>query len=379
MERLLKLYRERFGSEPAGVELLPLSGSARKYYRLTPGPVIGCIGTNFKENRAFLTIDAAMRDAGVAAPEVYGVSPDGMAYLQEDLGDGQLFALLVPSIEKGVFSDEEMGWLRATVAALPALQFGTGARLAAAGNSPLGSSSSGLTPPPLRGGPPAIEPRVLRPSGGVPAACPSGWDVCFPDREFNARMVSFDINYFKYCYLKESGVDFDEIALQDDYDCLLADALKPFGQTFMYRDFQARNVMIRDGKPHFIDFQGGRRGPIQYDLASFLFNAGTHFSKEIRAELEDIYLDALGEFCKVSRDEFMERYRLITLVRLLQEFGAYGFRGLIERKQLFIDCIAPAQRVLGELVEEPFARYPYLTEVLRKVASDEGGILRKIV
>ena len=337
MERLVKLYRDRFGREPEEVALLPLSGSARKYYRMSGSgePVIGCLGTNLKENRAFLAIDTAMRAAGVNAPEVYSVSDDGYAYLQEDLGGGQLFELLGPSIAAGRFSSEEITWLKSVMAALPLVQFGTGR--------------------------------------GV------DWGVCFPDREFNARMVNFDINYFKYCYLKESGVDFDEIALQDDYDCLLADALKPFGQTFMYRDFQARNVMIRDGKPHFIDFQGGRRGPIQYDLASFLFNAGTHFSKEIRAELEDIYLDALGEFCKVSRDEFMERYRLITLVRLLQEFGAYGFRGLIERKQLFIDCIAPAQRVLGELVEEPFARYPYLTEVLRKVASDEGGILRKIV
>ena len=327
MERLLGLYRDRFGREPESVTLLPLSGSARKYYRMLPEPVIGCIGTNFKENRAFLTIDAAMRAAGVAAPEVYGVSADGMAYLQEDLGEGQLFELLKPSIEAGSFSAVELGWLRATMAALPALQYGTGRSL--------------------------------------------DWSVCFPDREFNERMVNFDLNYFKYCYLKECGVDFDEIALQDDFDRLREDSLKPFGQTFMYRDFQARNIMIRDGKPCFIDFQGGRRGPVQYDLASFLFNAGTHFPAPLRAELENVYIDALGEFGKVSRDEFMEHYRLITLVRLLQEFGAYGFRGLIERKQLFIDCIPPAKRVLGELVAEPFGRYPYLTETLRKVAESD--------
>lgn len=336
MERLLKLYRERFGSEPSSVDLLPLSGSARKYYRMLPGGVIGCIGTNLKENKAFLTIDAAMRNAGVAAPEVFGVSSDGMAYIQEDLGDGQLFALLGPAIAKGEYSPEEKGWLRAVMAALPALQFGTGERMA------------------------------------------GSWDVCFPDREFNFRMVSFDLNYFKYCFLKESGVDFDEIALQDDLDLLTQDALKPFGQTFMYRDFQARNIMMRGGKPFFIDFQGGRRGPVQYDLASFLFNAGTHFPEALRQELEDVYIDALSEFQCVSREEFMEHYRLITLVRLLQEFGAYGFRGLIEKKQLFIDCIAPAQKVLGELVAEPFARYPYLTDVLRRVAVDEGGILGNI-
>ena len=336
MERLVKLFEQCFGKEPSGVSLLPLSGSARKYYRMTGAavPVIGCLGTNLKENRAFMAIDTAMRAAGVAAPEVYAVSGDGMAYLQEDFGEGQLFELLKPSISSGSFSVQEMGWLRAVMQALPRIQFGTGRSL--------------------------------------------DWDVCFPDREFNRRMVGFDLNYFKYCYLKESGVDFDEIALQDDLDTLTSDALEPFGQTFMYRDFQARNVMIRDGKPCFIDFQGGRRGPVQYDLASFLFNAGTHFSPGVRAALEDEYLDALQEFQPVSREAFMEHYRLITLVRLLQEFGAYGFRGLIERKQLFIDCIPPAQKVLGELLAEPFPRYPYLTDVLRRVAEDEGGICRNI-
>ena len=329
MERLLGLYRDRFGREPESVTLLPLSGSARKYYRMLPGPVIGCIGTNFKENRAFLTIDAAMRAAGVAAPEVYGVSADGMAYLQEDLGEGQLFELLKPSVETGRFSAEELGWLRATMAALPALQYGTGRSL--------------------------------------------DWSVCFPDREFNERMVNFDLNYFKYCYLKECGVDFDEIALQDDFDRLREDSLKPFGQTFMYRDFQARNIMIRDGKPCFIDFQGGRRGPVQYDLASFLWNAGTHFSTPLRRELEGVYLRALDAFRPVDEKEFYRRYRLLTLVRLLQETGAYGFRGLVERKQLFLDCIPTVLGAFRELTAEPFARYPYLTELLQRLATEWDG------
>lgn len=128
--------------------------------------------------------------------------------------------------------------------------------------------------------------------------------------------------------------------------------------------------MIKDGEPYFIDFQGGRRGPVHYDLASFLWNAGTHFSAGMRRELENVYIDALGEYEKVDRDEFYERYRLITLVRLLQECGAYGFRGLFERKQIFLDCLKPVQQCLRELVSEPFERYPYLTEVLRRVADE---------
>ena len=329
MERLTELYRRWCGSEPASATLLPLSGSARKYYRIngSGGVVIGCIGTNPKENRAFLAIDAYFCSHGLHAPAVYGVSDDGMAYIQEDLGDGQLFELLKPAIASGEYGPQEMKWLKDTIAILPAVQH----RVA-----------EGLD-----------------------------WDVCFPDKAFNARMVNFDLNYFKYDFLKFTGLEFDEIRLQDDFDRLREDSLQGIGNTFMYRDFQARNVMIKDGEPCFIDFQGGRRGPVQYDLASFLWNAGTHFSAGMRRELEMTYIDALREFAPVpSVDEFYERYRLITLVRLLQECGAYGFRGIFERKQIFLDCLPPVKQCLRELCSEPFARYPYLTQVLLSVAND---------
>ena len=328
MDRLTELYRKFAGCEPSACTLLPLSGSARKYYRMTSDGLsaIGVIGTNLKENRAFLTIDTQMRKHGINAPEVYGVSPDGMAYIQEDLGDGQLFEILKPSIATGKYSAENMELLRKTIAALPALQF---------------KVADGLD-----------------------------WGICFPDRAFNERMVNFDLNYFKYDFLKLTGIEFDEIRLQDDFDALRQDSLKAVTDTFMYRDFQARNVMIKNGEPCFIDFQGGRKGPVQYDLASFLWNAGTHFSASMRTELENVYIEALGEFSKVNKDEFYANYRLITLVRLLQEMGAYGFRGYIERKQLFIDCVPTALGCIRELTAEPFERYPYLTEVLRTLAND---------
>ena len=331
MHRLLQLYRDWSGAEPDTTELLPLSGSARKYYRMAGagGTVIGCIGTNPAENRAFLALDAQFCAHRLHAPAVYGVSPDGMAYLMEDLGDGQLFELLRPALADGSFTQEQLDWLHDTVALLPAVQFKVGAGM--------------------------------------------DWSVCFPDREFNARMVDFDLNYFKYDFLKLTGLEFNEIRLQDDFDRLRADALDFEGETFMYRDFQARNVMIRDGEPCFIDFQGGRRGPVQYDLASFLWNAGTHFSPALRRELEGVYLRALDAFRPVDEQDFYRRYRLLTLVRLLQETGAYGFRGLIERKQLFLDCIPTALGCLRELTAEPFARYPYLTETLQRLANDWDG------
>ena len=332
MHRLDELYRAWAGSAPESAGLLPLSGSARKYYRMTgPGGVaIGCIGTNPAENRAFLTIDASFRSHGLGAPEVYGVSPDGMAYLQEDLGDGQLFELLKPAVASGSYGPADMERLRTVMRALPQIQFRAGEGL--------------------------------------------DWGVCFPDREFNARMVNFDLNYFKYDFLKLTGLEFNEIRLQDDFDRLCADALDFEGNTFMYRDFQARNVMIgSNGEPRWIDFQGGRRGPVEYDLASFLWNAGTHFSPEMRRTLELEYLSALQEFRQVGEEEFYGRYRLITLVRLLQECGAYGFRGIVERKQLFIDCIPTAMDCLAQIAAEPFVRYPYLTELLLRLSTEWDG------
>ena len=328
MQRLTALFKAWSGREPESVQLLPLSGSARKYYRMAEGgrTAIGVIGTNLAENEAFLTIAAQMVSKGIHAPQVYGVSPDRMTYLQQDLGDGQLFELLRGSIDKGAFSPEEMTLLRKTLAALPAIQYET---------------ADGLD-----------------------------WGICFPDRAFNARMVNFDLNYFKYDFLKFTGLEFSEIKLQDDFDTLVADSLESIGNTFMFRDFQARNVMILDGEPYFIDFQGGRRGPVQYDLASFLWNAGTHFPKAVKKELEGVYLEALRRYETVDEADFRRRYRLITLVRMLQEFGAYGFRGYYERKQLFIDCVPPALGCLRELLETPFERYPYLTEVLHTLAYD---------
>lgn len=331
MERLQRLYREWSGEMPDAPVLLPLSGSARRYYRLggPGGTVIGCIGTNPAENRAFLALDARFRDCGLHAPAVYGVSGDGMAYIQEDLGEGQLFDLLKPALADGRFTPQQRDWLHDTLALLPAVQFKVGAGF--------------------------------------------DWGLCFPDRAFNARMVDFDLNYFKYDFLKLTGLDFDEIRLQDDFDRLRADALDFSGDTFMYRDFQARNIMIKDGEPCFIDFQGGRRGPVQYDLASFLWNAGTHFDAPLRRELEGVYLRALDAFRPVDEAAFYREYRLLTLVRLLQEAGAYGLRGLVERKRIFLDCIPTVLDGFRELTAEPFARYPYLTEVLQRLAGEWDG------
>ena len=318
----------------------PLSkgGSRRRYFRLAAGQgpsCIGVIGTDKDENAAFMAISAHFRKQGLPAPEVLAVSEDGLAYLQEDLGDDNLYDVIAPGRKKGAYSPEERDLLKRTVALLPELQF--------------------------RGA--------------------EGFDfsVCYPQSEFDGRNIDFDLNYFKYCFLKESGVEFNEITLQDDFEKFKADLLACGGtDTFMYRDFQSRNVMLVDGQPYFIDFQGGRKGPIYYDVASFLWQASSRFSPSLREELLCEYLASLRRFASVDDAEFRSRLRLFVLFRCLQVLGAYGFRGLIERKEYFVQSIPAALdnlRALGD-----FPQYPYLDQVIKELCKpkekpQEDGLL----
>ena len=306
---------------------LPGSGSHRKYFRqiTSQGSRIVVQGTSLEENKAFITFSRHFRGKGLNVPEVYEVSQDGLSYVQEDLGDTSLFDLVAAGRKSGNYSPEESALLKKTIAQLPRIQF-------------LGAD--GLD-----------------------------WSVCYPQEAFDARMVDFDLNYFKYCFLKGSGLEFDEAPLQDDFEKLKADLLRENSDTFLYRDFQARNVMIKDGEPWFIDYQGGRRGPIYYDVASFIWQASSRFPSSLREELVQTYMDALGEFRQVDPEQFRSRLRLFVLFRTLQVLGCYGFRGLFEKKQYFIDSIPPAMDNLRGLLETPFKEYPYLNSVLEQLAS----------
>ena len=329
METLRALYQERFGKEADAIAPLPGSGSHRRYYRLSDGSggssVIGVVGTDPDENRAFLTEARHFRSRGIRVPEIYAISPDGMAYLQEDLGSTSLYDLVAAGRKSGRYDETESQLLCRAVAGLPKIQF-EGAR--------------GLD-----------------------------WSVCYPDMAFNARMIDFDLNYFKYCYLKTAGVEFKEIPLQDDFDRLKADLLEKETETFLYRDFQTRNVMIRDSEPWYIDFQGGRRGPIEYDVASFVWQARSRFPKDLKERLIRAYLDALKPYADIPESAFRERLRRFVLLRTLQVLGAYGYRGKFEKKEYFLESIPYAIENLREILQEPFERYPYLDAVLRQLAA----------
>ena len=177
----------------------------------------------------------------------------------------------------------------------------------------------------------------------------------------------WDLNYFKYCFLKATGLEFQENLLEDDFERMADTLLQIEPQVFMYRDFQSRNIMIREGKPYFIDFQGGRKGPFYYDVASFLWQAKANYPDSLRQELLDEYLDALRPYHTMDKEQFLTTLRHFVLFRTLQVLGAYGFRGYFEKKAHFIQSVPYAIENLRQLLETDFPEYPYLCLMLRKL------------
>ena len=245
-----------------------------------------------------------------------------MFYLQEDLGDITLFNTIQQGRETSHFSPDEIALLKKTIATLPKLQFEGGKGL--------------------------------------------DYNVCFPQPEFDERNVWFDCNYFKYCFLKTTGIEFSEIKLHDDLTKMAADLLEGGNEeTFMYRDFQARNVMLVDGNPYFIDFQGGRKGPLYYDLASFVWQAKANYPTSLKEELIETYREALKKYVDIPRETFYKKLRLFVLFRTMQVLGAYGFRGYFEKKPHFLQSVPFAIDNLRKLIqEEPFYEYPYIQQLL---------------
>ena len=327
-EQILKpLFESYTGQKLTEILELPASGSNRRYFRLKGDgiSIIGAVGTNLQENHSFIYLANHFKEKGLRVPTVLAVSEDGSAYIQEDLGDQVLFGMVAQGRESGFYNSEEIALLKRAIEELPRIQF-TGAE--------------GLD-----------------------------WKNCYPQEAFDARMVDFDLNYFKYCFLKATGLEFNEVLLQDDFEKFKADLLLDNDNTFMYRDFQARNVMIKDGEPWFIDFQGGRRGPIYYDVASFIWQARSRFPEDLKQELIGAYLKALQAYKQEDEAYFRRRLRLFVLFRTMQVLGAYGFRGYFEKKPHFLASVPYALSNLRKLLQTPFTDYPYMNDLLTKMAS----------
>ena len=329
MEKLIELYAGWSGEKPAKTEKIAGAGSNREYYRFTDAAgktVIGVIGTSRDENHAFIYLAEHFNSMKLPVPTVLCVSDDELRYLQTDLGGTSLYdALKAGRDAGGRYTRKEKQLLVNTIRELPAIQM---------------QGAVGLD-----------------------------WSNCYPQPEFNQDSVLFDLNYFKYCFLKPTDLDFHELKLEANFRLFAKDLTSENTDSFLYRDFQARNIMLDDaGNPYFIDFQGGRKGPFYYDIASFLWQASAKYPHKLRRELIYEYYHSLKNYTEVpSVRHFVERLSLFVLFRTLQVLGAYGFRGYFERKKYFIDSIPAAMQNLRELLELDVFHYPYMIDMLKRL------------
>jgi len=285
-----------------------LSASGRKIIRLKAGPIsaIGVLYSVREENVAFLEFSRHFRRHGLPVPEIYAEDLSQGAYLEEDLGDTTLFDLLSRNRTGDSVAPEVVEAYRKVVAVLPRFQIEAGTDL--------------------------------------------NYNVCYPRASFDRQSISWDLNYFKYYFLRLAGIPFNEQELEDDFGRLTDYLLTAPSDYFLYRDFQSRNVMLRDGKPWFVDYQGGRKGALQYDIASLLYDAKADLPPDLRLRLLDEYLVALGNYLKVDRDDFLEHYYAFVYARILQALGAYGYRGFFERKAHFLQSVPYALKNLRWLM-----------------------------
>lgn len=310
---LLRLYGEVRGERPAAVVAVAGDGSQRTYHRLLAADgssLIGAFGPDPDENRAFLSFSRAFRGIGLPVPEILAVDEPAGVWLAEDLGETTLFTFLeaARAREPGPFPASALPIYRRVLEILPRFQ--------------------------------------------VEGDAAIDYSVAHPHSAFDRQSILWDLNYFKYHFLKLAHIPFHEGRMERDFERLIGSLLEAPREFFLYRDFQSRNIMLQDGEPRFIDYQGGRRGALQYDVASLLYDAKAALPEAVREELLDGYLDALEEHVDVDRDSFLAHYRGYVLVRIMQAMGAYGYRGFFERKPRFLQSVPYAATNIRRLLAQ---------------------------
>jgi len=329
---LRQLFGKRFGESPVGVAPLKGDASARRLYRLRGASrtAIGVVGPDDRENRSFLEFSRHFKTCGLPVPEIYAEDLDQGAYLEEDLGDTTLFQFLTANRVEAGFSADVFALYRKVVEILPRFQIEAGRTL--------------------------------------------NYDVCYPRASFDKQSMMWDLSYFKYYFLRLAKIPFNEQALENDFEWFTEYLLMAERRHFLYRDFQSRNIMVREGEPFFIDYQGGRRGALQYDLASLLFDAKADLPFEVREELVERYLDAASRLQPIDREGFHSHYPGFAYIRIMQAMGAYGLRGFYERKQHFLASIPYAIQNLEYLLRTAHLplELPELTAVWRRLVASSS-------
>jgi aminoglycoside/choline kinase family phosphotransferase len=333
MDVLTRLFERHFNTPAEKVEPLQgqLGASGRVIVRLAGGEdrAIGILYSVREENIAFLEFSRHFRRHRLPVPEIYAEDLMQGAYLEEDLGETTLFDLLARNRSGEAIAPQVVEAYRKVVAILPRFQVEAGRDL--------------------------------------------NYRVCYPRASFDRQSINWDLNYFKYYFLRLAGIPFNEQALEHDFGRLTKFLLTADHDYFLYRDFQSRNIMLRDGQPYFLDYQGGRKGALQYDIASLLFDGKADLPPDLREQLLHDYLDCLSAFISVKRDAFMEHYYAYVYVRIMQALGAYGFRGFYERKAHFLQSVPYALknlRWLAHNVQLPIA-LPALMEAFERMLGSE--------
>ncbi|MCB0508905.1 MAG: phosphotransferase [Bacteroidetes bacterium] len=324
---LRQLFEQYFNSACDTIILLPQAGSDRIYFRLSnqQHAAVGTFGKDINENKTFIHHTQHFQQKQIAVPQIYAVSDDSQYYIQQDLGETSLYSI----IRKEGISENAVQYLKEVLQQLAHLQ--------------------------------------------IKGAENFDFSQCYPIQEFNRSSMFWDLNSFKYYFARVARVHFSEVELNKDFHTLSDYLLEEKNTYFMFRDCQSRNIMIYENRPYFIDYQGGRKGALQYDVASLLWQAGARISPAQRASLLNDYVEIISNIISIDKQAFIERYYGFVLIRMLQVLGAYGFRGLIEKRSHFMESIVPALENVRWFLENIQLKIelPELTNVLQQLLDSD--------
>ncbi|MCG2725406.1 MAG: phosphotransferase [Elusimicrobia bacterium] len=321
------LFEKTFGGKIESFNSLKGDGSSRIIFRIknSDKSAIGVFGPDKLENAAFLEFSRHFKEMNFPVPEIYAEDRAKNIYLEEDFGDITLFNHLNSVRTSYDFPQNAVKAYCKAIEWLPKFQ---------------------------------TEGKKLN------------YKYCYPRRSFDKQSIMWDLNYFKYYFLRLSGTEFNEQKLENDFEIFSDFLLKAESDFFLYRDFQSRNIMLKGGKPFFIDYQGGRKGALQYDIASLLYDGKADIPPDSRKEFLNHYLDALGSIVKIDKTEFIRYYNPFAYIRIMQAMGAYGLRGFYEKKTLFLQSIPYAVRNIEYLLHntEMPVKVPELMKVFKRIA-----------
>ncbi len=331
-QTLKRTFENWSGEKAERITTIPQSGSYREYYRMRGKSkvAIGVYNEDLKENKAFLSFTKHFYSAGLPVSEVLAETDDGKMYLLSDLGNESLFDFVQNKRKQvGVFPGSGINAYKKALAILPEFQ--------------------------------------------IRASRDLDYSVCYPRAAFDKQSMRWDLSYFKYYFLKLAKIPFDEQLLENEYKKFTKHLLSADSEYFLYRDFQSKNIMMVDENPYFIDYQGGRKGALQYDVASILYDSKANIPADIKDILLDYYLEILKDYLKFDREKWIRYYRSFVLIRLMQAMGAYGFRGFYERRTQFLKSIPYALKQLDYILNNDlFPRgFKYLESVLRSLTESK--------